>query len=186
MISVLYVDDDSALLDIGKIFLEKMGNFSVETCTSAPEALKRLEQTAYHAVLSDYDIPGMNGIEFLKAVRVQSPALPFIIFTGRGREDVVVEAINNGVDFYLQKGGELKSQFAELSHKLRIAVKRRAVGRADPAPGTAVCRALQNERSRRQPPQHERTAHGSLPDRGHGRRIFNGMVRDVPAEPNYF
>jgi PAS domain S-box-containing protein len=128
MISVLYVDDDSGLLDIGKIFLEKMGNFSVETCTSAPEALKRLEQTSYNAVLSDYDMPVMNGIEFLKAVRVQYPALPFIIFTGRGREDVVVEAINNGVDFYLQKGGELKSQFAELSHKLRIAVERRQSG----------------------------------------------------------
>jgi len=125
MISVLYVDDDSALLDIGKIFLEKMGNFSVETCTSAPDALKRLEQTTYSAVLSDYDMPVMNGIEFLKVVRMRYPVLPFVIFTGRGREDVVVEAINSGVDFYLQKGGELKSQFAELAHKLRIAVERR-------------------------------------------------------------
>ncbi|MFA5237561.1 MAG: response regulator [Methanoregula sp.] len=124
MISVLYVDDDSSLLEIGKIFLEKMGNFTVEPCTSAPEALQRLEQTAYSAVLSDYDMPVMNGIRFLKEVRAKYPTLPFVIFTGRGREDVVVEAINNGVDFYLQKGGELKSQFAELAHKLRIAVER--------------------------------------------------------------
>ncbi len=125
MITVLYVDDDPDLLEIGRIFLEKMGNFSVDTCTSAPDALLRLDQTSYHAVLSDYDMPVMNGIEFLKAVRAQYPALPFIIFTGRGREDVVIEAINNGVDFYLQKGGEFKSQFAELAHKLRIAVERR-------------------------------------------------------------
>jgi len=102
-----------------------MGNFSVETCTSAQVALRRLEETSYTAVLSDYDMPVMNGIAFLKVVRAQYPALPFIIFTGRGREDVVVDAINNGVDFYLQKGGELKSQFAELAHKLRIAVERR-------------------------------------------------------------
>jgi len=125
MISVLYVDDDPALLDIGKIFLEKIGNFSVETCTSAPEALERLTRVSYHAVLSDFDMPEMNGIQFLKEVRSRYPTLPFIIFTGRGREDVVVEALNNGVDFYLQKGGEPKSQFAELSHKLRAAVQRR-------------------------------------------------------------
>lgn len=125
MISVLYVDDDPTLRDIGKIFLEKIGNFTVETCSSAPEALERLEKVSYHAVLSDYDMPEMNGIQFLKEVRSRYPTLPFVIFTGRGREDVVVEALNNGVDFYLQKGGEPKSQFAELSHKLRAAVKRR-------------------------------------------------------------
>ncbi|MFA4862010.1 response regulator [Methanoregula sp.] len=128
MISVLYVDDDPALRDIGKLFLEMIGNFSVETCNSGPEALERLEQVSYHAVLSDYDMPEMNGIQFLKEVRSRYPTLPFVIFTGRGREDVVVDALNNGVDFYLQKGGEPKSQFAELSHKIRSAVQRRQSG----------------------------------------------------------
>jgi CheY-like chemotaxis protein len=125
MITVLYVDDEPSLLEIGKLFLEKIGNFSVDTCSSAPEALKLLEQTSYHAVLSDYDMPVMNGIQFLKEVRVKYPNLPFVIFTGRGREEVVIEALNNGVDFYLQKGGDIKSQFAELSHKLRMAVEHR-------------------------------------------------------------
>jgi len=125
MISVLYVDDDPALLEIGKLFLEMIGNFSVETCTSTQGALKRLEEVSFNAVLSDYDMPEMNGIQFLREVRARYPTLPFVIFTGRGREDVVVEALNSGVDFYLQKGGEPKSQFAELSHKLRTAVQRR-------------------------------------------------------------
>ncbi|MEI7857672.1 MAG: response regulator [Methanomicrobiales archaeon] len=125
MITVLYVDDEPALLEIGKLFLEKIGNFSVDTCSSAPEALKLLEHTSFNAVLSDYDMPVMNGIQFLKEVRMQYPNLPFVIFTGRGREEVVIEALNNGVDFYLQKGGDIKSQFAELSHKLRMAVGHR-------------------------------------------------------------
>jgi len=128
MISVLYVDDDCSLLEIGKLFLERMGNFVVEPCLSAQEALERLSQTSYSAVLSDYDMPVMNGIDFLKEVRVRHPALPFVIFTGRGREDVVIDAINNGVDFYIQKGGDPKAQFAELAHKLRIAVERRQSG----------------------------------------------------------
>jgi len=67
----------------------------------------------------------MDGIAFLKAVRKQSGDLPFILFTGRGREEVVIEAINNGADFYLQKGGDPTAQFAELAHKIRQAVARR-------------------------------------------------------------
>lgn len=86
MISVLYVDDEPAILDLGKLFLERIGNFSIETCTSVQEALERLEQASYNAVLSDYDMPEMNGIQFLKEVRARYPTLPFVIFTGRGRE----------------------------------------------------------------------------------------------------
>ena len=70
-------------------------------------------------------MPGMDGIEFLKQIRSSGNSIPFIIFTGRGREEVVIEAINSGADFYLQKGGDPNSQFAELSHKLKIAVERK-------------------------------------------------------------
>jgi PAS domain S-box-containing protein len=93
-------------------------------------------------------MPGMDGIAFLKTVRSAAsnrpPGLltdpvtsnptskhptpgdtPFILFTGRGREEVVIEAINSGVDFYLQKGGDPKSQFVELGHKIRQAIRRK-------------------------------------------------------------
>jgi DNA-binding NarL/FixJ family response regulator len=49
--------------------------------------------------------------------------VPFIIFTGKGREEVVIEALNSGADFYIQKGGDPKAQFAELAHKIRQAVQ---------------------------------------------------------------
>jgi len=67
----------------------------------------------------------MDGIAFLKEVRKRYGDIPFILFTGRGREEVVIEAINNGVDFYLQKGGDAQAQFAELAHKIRQAVARK-------------------------------------------------------------
>ena len=124
MYSVLYVDDENTLLEIAKLFLEKDKEFSVETLLSAEEALSLLKNSSFDAIISDYQMPGMDGIEFLKNLRSSGNTKPFIIFTGKGREEVVIDAINNGADFYLQKGGDPKSQFAELQHKIRQAVKR--------------------------------------------------------------
>ena len=125
MISVLYVDDEAPLLDLARIFMEKTGDFRVFTSTSAKEALESASITSCDAIVSDYQMPEMDGIGFLKEVRSRFGDIPFILFTGRGREEVVIAAINNGADFYLQKGGEPKAQFAELTHKVRQAVRRR-------------------------------------------------------------
>ncbi len=122
---VLYIDDESALLEVSKLFLERSGEFSVDIITSAPAALALLDSRTYDAVISDYQMPGMDGIEFLKRVRSSGNTIPFILFTGRGREEVVIQALNEGADFYLQKGSEPKSQFAELSHNIRQAVQRK-------------------------------------------------------------
>jgi PAS domain S-box-containing protein len=130
MISVLYVDDEEVLLEIGKIFLEKSRQFHVDTMTSAYEALHLLKSTSYDAIVSDYQMPGMDGIAFLKSIRAEFPELPFIIFTGKGREEVVIEAFDNGADFYLQKGGEPIAQFTELGHKITAAVRRRQAEKA--------------------------------------------------------
>ncbi|WP_292369858.1 PAS domain S-box protein [Methanoregula sp. UBA64] len=128
-LSILYVDDEAGLLDIGKMFLETMGGFNVTTQISAGAALESLTTTPYDAIISDYQMPEMDGIAFLKQVRADHPDIPFILFTGRGREEIVIEAIENGADFYLQKGGDPTAQFSELAHKLRQAVRSRIAER---------------------------------------------------------
>jgi PAS domain S-box-containing protein len=125
MITLLYVDDEPELLDLGKIFLERSGQFSVKTTSSTYQALEMLHSGQYDAIISDYQMPEMDGIEFLKRVRGSGNTIPFIIFTGRGREEIVIQALNEGADFYLQKGGEPLPQFAELAHKIRQAVHQR-------------------------------------------------------------
>jgi PAS domain S-box-containing protein len=124
-IRVLYVDDEPGLLEVAKIFLEKDGDIQVTTSSSVEKALDSLPVRSYDLIISDYQMPGMDGIAFLKEVRHRFGDIPFILFTGRGREEVVIEAINSGVDFYLQKGGDPAAQFAELSHKIRQAVSRK-------------------------------------------------------------
>jgi len=124
-IRVLYVDDEPGLLKICKLFLERTAGFTVDTLTSAADALAKIPVKQYDAIVSDYQMPEMDGIAFLKAVRASGNAIPFILFTGRGREEIVIQALNEGADFYLQKGGEPASQFIELAHKIRRAVDRR-------------------------------------------------------------
>ncbi len=129
MISVLYVDDETSLLDVTKIYIERTGEFTVDTTPSARTALTIMDTRMYDAVISDYQMPDMDGIEFLKRVRSSGNSIPFIIFTGKGREEVVIEALNAGADFYLQKGGDPRSQFTELTHKVRLAVQQRSANR---------------------------------------------------------
>jgi len=122
---ILYVDDEPDLLEVGKLFLEQSGEFIVDLTASAPAALTLLGTHNYDAIISDYQMPGMDGIGFLNTVRTSGNTIPFILFTGRGREEIVIQALNEGADFYLQKGGEPVSQFTELAHKIRQAVGRR-------------------------------------------------------------
>jgi PAS domain S-box-containing protein len=125
LISVLYVDDEPFLLEIAKAFLERSGRLHLDTCVSVAEARRVLETTAYDAIVSDYQMPEVDGIEFLKWVRETYGDIPFILFTGRGREEVVIQALENGADYYIQKGGDPTAQFVELADKIEKSVRER-------------------------------------------------------------
>jgi PAS domain S-box-containing protein len=124
-IRLLHVDDDPDFLDLAQAFLQRSGGLTVVTESSAPAARGRLLEERWDAVVSDYLMPGLDGIELLRALRRAGHDTPFILFTGKGREEVVIEALNEGADFYLQKGGEPGALFAELGHQVRQAVERR-------------------------------------------------------------
>lgn len=125
MYSVLYVDDEPQLLEIGQKFLQNRWGMTVTTASSANEALSRLKIQTYDIIISDYQMPGMDGITFLKCLRNNNFTEPFILFTGKGREEVIIEALNCGADFYLQKGGQPMAQFSELVNMIRKAVEKR-------------------------------------------------------------
>ncbi|MFA5348353.1 MAG: response regulator [Methanoregula sp.] len=129
MLSVLLIDDEPALLEVLKLFSERSREMSVHTAQSATEALKILPEKTFDAIIVDYDMPDLNGIEFLKILRSEGDTTPVIIFTGVGHEHTAIEAINNGANFFLQKGEDPQMQFRELVTMVKTAVERTYLGR---------------------------------------------------------
>lgn len=126
-ISVLCVDDEPAILEISRLFLERSGDIKVQTARSAPEALNLVKNNKFDVIVSDFEMPEMDGLVLLKILRGQGDRIPIILFTGKGREWVAMEALNNGADFYLTKGEDPKLQFAELRRMIHQAVQRKQV-----------------------------------------------------------
>jgi len=105
-VRVLHVDDEPGFAELAAEFLEREDDrIEVVTATSAAGGLDVLAGERVDCVVSDYDMPGRNGIEFLEAVRDDHPELPFVLFTGKGSEEVASDAFSAGATDYLQKEG---------------------------------------------------------------------------------
>jgi PAS domain S-box-containing protein len=122
-VRVLHVDDDPAFADLTAERLERADErFVVETATSAAAGADLLARGSFDCVVSDYDMPGDDGIEFLETVRERDPDLPFVLFTGKGSEELASEAITAGVTDYLQKGSG-SERYALLANRVANAVE---------------------------------------------------------------
>ena len=123
-IRVLHVDDDSEFLAVAKQCLEEQGQLQVDTALSAEEALEKLRNSEYDAIIADYQMPGKNGLELLKELRQEGKNVPLILFTCKGKEEVAIEAMNSGVERYIDKQGNVETTYEILKHSICSAVKR--------------------------------------------------------------
>jgi PAS domain S-box-containing protein len=123
-VRVLHVDDDQQILDLTSEFLDRTDKaFSVVGETSAVEGLNRLQQEEFDCIVSDYDMPNTDGLEFLEIIREQHPDLPFILYTAKGSEEVASEAVSAGVTEYMQKEASTE-QYTVLANRIQNAVER--------------------------------------------------------------
>jgi len=138
-LSILHVDDDAALGDLVKTYLERDDSLdcTVTATTSTDDALVRLraDDTDFDCIVSDYRMPGTDGIEFLHTVRKTHPELPFLLFSGEETADVAAEIVHAGVTDYLQKGYGT-DQYTMLVRRVEHAVG--ADGQFDPSAATEV------------------------------------------------
>lgn len=125
-IRVLHVDDEPSFGDLVAEFLEREDErIEVITETSAADGLTRLEsgRDRIDCIVSDYDMPKMDGLGFLEAIRDEDSELPFVLYTGKGSEEVASDAISMGASDYLQKGGGTE-QYELLANRVRNAVEK--------------------------------------------------------------
>ena len=124
-VRVLHVDDEPGFADLAGEMLEREdGRIDVDTATSADAGLERLEgeRGPPDCIVSDYEMPGTDGIDFLNSVRADHPDLPFVLFTGKGSEAVASDAISAGATDYLRKRSS-NEQYELLANRILNAVE---------------------------------------------------------------
>jgi two-component system NtrC family response regulator/two-component system response regulator AtoC len=120
--SILLVDDDAAFRHVMAGELRRLG-YEVQTAASGEEAVARTERTEPEIVLLDLQMPGMDGLDTLKAIRARLPAAEIIMLTGHGSIDTAIESIRVGAFDYAIKPCPLD----ELRIRIQRAMERRAL-----------------------------------------------------------
>ena len=120
-IDVLHVDDDPSVLDLTEAYLEReLADVAVTSVAAAADALDELDDGRFDCIVSDYDMPGMDGLAFFERLRGTDRSIPFVLYTGKGSEEIASRALNAGVTGYFQKGGP--EQLRRLANRVRQAV----------------------------------------------------------------
>ncbi|MFW9996139.1 MAG: response regulator [Candidatus Odinarchaeota archaeon] len=116
ILKVLHVDDEEDFLLLTKTYLEKIdARIQVES-VSSPELVYGLvrEKGDFDIIIADYLMPRITGLKLLEDLRKMGCEIPFVVFTGRGQDDTVIQAFKMGADHYLPKSGESKKLFRDL------------------------------------------------------------------------
>ncbi len=130
VISILCVDDEPFVLEIFEDFFKREPGFSVKACSNATDALELLNTQQFDTVIADFGLPDMDGINLLRETRGRGFSGLFIIITGKHRAHVAIDALNNGADFYIQKGGGIVNDMEALVDFIRAGVGKIRADRA--------------------------------------------------------
>ncbi|RLM89929.1 response regulator [Haloarcula sp. Atlit-7R] len=117
-IEVLLVDEDVDVLEIVGTFLGQEDGFEITTEADPEAALDLATDGGFDAVVSDYKMPRLDGIELCAALRENGVDIPFLLFTAREHDDVADAATENGVTAVVQKGTGTE-QYGVLADRIR-------------------------------------------------------------------
>ena len=119
-IRILHVDDDSSFLEISRTILNDTDeDLIVDSALSVDDAFSKLALRQYDVIISDYEMPNKNGLDFFRELRAKNNKLPFILFTGKGREEIAIQALNLGADGYFNKHGNPETVYGELIYGIK-------------------------------------------------------------------
>ncbi|MCG3227306.1 MAG: PAS domain S-box protein [Candidatus Heimdallarchaeota archaeon] len=132
IINILHIDDNESFLKITKHYIDRIssGKYRIDYLINPKKVLNQLKIKDYDIIISDFQMPKLNGLQLLEKLREEGYFLPFIMFTGKGREEVVIQALNLGADYYIKKGFDAFSQYTELYHVIKNVITSRRMEKA--------------------------------------------------------
>ncbi len=126
MIKVLIVDDEPEISGLISTRLRRESpDFQIAEVRSAAKCLEYLQSGEVDCILSDYQMPGMNGIELLDAIRDSGEEVPFIFVTGQGNEQVARDAFKKGANDYFTKDAGF-AHFTRIINSIVQAVRQKS------------------------------------------------------------
>ena len=112
--SLLYVDDSVSLLEIMKYILERKQEMSVQICQNPEKICSLLIEREYDIVMSDFDMPGMNGMELFQQIRSEGFKIPFILYSSYSLEEITGNSRKDDSFFYLDKKGPICDHYEKI------------------------------------------------------------------------
>jgi CheY-like chemotaxis protein len=114
VIPLLLVDDDPDMLHLMQLTFSDSGDYEVIACPDARDALEILKQRIVAVIISDFRMPVMNGGEFVRVARDRGYSGLFIIYSGRGKDQLIKKAYHDGADVYISRSGDFNKEFATI------------------------------------------------------------------------
>jgi CheY-like chemotaxis protein len=130
MIKVLHVDDDSTDQEMLQLRMQRLSNnLDFVGASSVDEALDLLKSKHFDVILSDFNMPKRDGIQFLRTIRSEGNDTPFIFVTGQGNEEVATNAFHNGADDYYAKSNDFAHYQRLLNSIIKLVVSHRRLAK---------------------------------------------------------
>ena len=104
-LKVLLVDDQLSMRALARTALQQIGITNIDDASDGEEAFRALVQKPVHLVISDFNMPKLDGLGLLRAIRSHEPirGIAFIMLTGRADKELVQRAVQYGVNNYIMK-----------------------------------------------------------------------------------
>ena len=122
MIKIVAVDDEPAFAEMLSIYLKEFGEFEVVTYTSPEKALDHIFSDNADAIISDYTMIEMDGISFFRQIKSKIPDIPCLLLTGHDETQIILEAMNAGIDFIQFKSDDPSILFTDIAQKIKNSV----------------------------------------------------------------
>jgi PAS domain S-box-containing protein len=119
------VDDDPSILDVFRLILEQQPGFIVETLATSREALDLLDTRYFDVIITDFSMPDIDGLTLLREARARGCQSLFVIVTGKRLAHIAMDALNDGADFYVQKGPDITKEFSRLIEFINTSVPKK-------------------------------------------------------------